>query len=275
MFNNKFLDHNSFDFKNSELIKPPFDQPKNKEISLKYTKVVIDSRDRDINLFPTPAKYTITLDSEIEEVLSGEVTCIDVPLSGYIVNNYNNKVNLANVEYILENGNYDPEGLALMLTSVFNSLCTVTYDKIIDKLKWNGAGQITFDTDSISSATARLLGFNPGSKIELPTTSPNRINLNVNNYIVMTIEAFSINMSSNNILDRTTALLAPNVSMLTFFSIHNLIKKYFNPIIPKLDKIRVSFTDYYGNPYDFQNHDHRIEILFESRKQLGRYMHFV
>lgn len=271
MFNNKFLDHNSFDFKNSELIKPPFEQPKNKEISLKFTKVVIDSRDRDISLYPTPSKYTIKLDTEIEEVICGEITCLDVPLSGYIVNNYNNKILFSNDEYLLEIGNYDQESLAHMLSNVLP--CRVTYDKILDKLHFESDSQGTISFGSC--ATARLLGFNPGSTHNLPTSSTNRINLNVNNYIIMNIESFSINMSSNNVIDRTTALLAPNVSMLTFYSINNLIKKYFNPIIPKLDKIRVSFTDYYGNPYDFQNHDHRIEILFESRKQLGRYMHFV
>ena len=43
-------------------------------------------------------------------------------------------------------------------------------------------------------------------------------------------------------------------------------KKYYNPPIPAMRTLRVSFTDYDGKPYDFQNKDHLIELQFECFK---------
>jgi hypothetical protein len=40
-------------------------------------------------------------------------------------------------------------------------------------------------------------------------------------------------------------------------------EKRWNPPIDRIGKMNISFTDAYGNPYDFQNQDHRLEFLFE------------
>ena len=40
-------------------------------------------------------------------------------------------------------------------------------------------------------------------------------------------------------------------------------EKRWNPPIERIAKMNISFTDAYGNPYDFQNQDHRLEFLFE------------
>jgi hypothetical protein len=106
---------------------------------------------------------------------------------------------------------------------------------------------------------------------------PWRVNLNeTNSGIVLSIEHFTINHSSNSIIDRSTAIIYPTATMLNYISIPSvLIKKYFNPPIGRLNRISISFKDYYGNPYNFRNKDHRIEILFESRKNLNKYSHFV
>lgn len=277
----KFLDRTNFDFENSDIIRPPFEEPKNKEVGHKYTRVIIDSRDRDTSIYPNPNKYWIPLEHEIEDVQTGEIVLMDVPLSGYIVNNFNNVLNISgHGSVLLPVGNYDAAGLALVIQTTIRAYgypdFTCTYNNILDKLVFDNATfTLSFDKSNVSLATARLIGCVPSCSYSLPFTSPNRINLNVNNYIVLNIDMFSINTSANSVIDRTTALVHPKNALLNFWSVTNHIKKYFNPIIGRVDRLKISFTDYYGNPYDFQNIDHRIEILFESRRQLGRYSHFV
>jgi len=279
----KFLDRTTFDFENSAIIRPPFEEPTNKEVSHKYTRIIIDSRDRDVSQYPTPTKYWIPLEQDIEDVKTGEIILMDIPMSGYIVNAYNNVITTELGSVYIPVGNYDAPGLAVAIQEILRPWYpsnTCVYNPVIDKFTFNYNIQASFTLifaakDKIATATARLLGFNPGTSCTIPCTSPNRINLNVNNYIVMSIDMFSINASSNSVIDRTTALVHSKAMLLNFWSVNNTIKKYFNPIIGRVDRLKVSFVDYYGNPYDFNNVDHRIEILLESRKNLGRYSHFV
>ena len=276
----KILDHTGFDYKNSVIIKPPFSQPTNKEIGKQFTRIVIDSRDRDINLYPTPSKYVYHLDQDIEEVTSAEVIIMDVPLSGYIINNNNNVLTIIwpddfQQKIIIPVGNYDGPRLAEMLQNLIND-SQITYNPVQDNITFYGYVPFSLDfTSKDSKAIAAILGFSKGIYVS-PVTSTYRINLNVNNYVVMNIEQFNINISSNNVIDRTTALIHYKPISINYVSFANMqIKKFFNPPIARLNKLKLSFMDYYGNPYDFQNQDHRIEILFESKKNLSRYTHYV
>lgn len=36
----------------------------------------------------------------------------------------------------------------------------------------------------------------------------------------------------------------------------------YRPMLPRLRRLEFSFVDYEGEPYDFQNHDHRLELVF-------------
>ena len=276
----KILDHTGFDYKNSVIIKPPFSQPTNKEIGKQFTRIVIDSRDRDVDLYPTPSKYVYPLDQDIEEVTSAEVIIMDVPLTGYIININNNVLNLIlpgnnKQTIIIPVGNYDGPGLARVLQNLIPE-SRITYNQVQDNITFDGNISFSLDfTSKASKAIAAILGFSKGI-YATPVTSTYRINLNVNNYVVMNIEQFNINISSNNVIDRTTALIHYKPISINYVSFANMqIKKFFNPPIARLNKLKLSFMDYYGNPYDFQNQDHRIEILFESKKNLSRYTHYV
>jgi len=274
----KFLDATNFDFANSDIIKPPFEQVKNNEISNKYTRVVIDSRDRDLSSYPDPNTYVIFLEQDIEEVTTGEIILMNVPLSDYNVNDYNRTLSFVGGTIVqIPLGNYTAPVLATALNNVislalgagvlYDSLtCTLIFDNAVGTLDFTGAG---------ATPIARLLGFVPGKTYVTPCTAPYPVDLNTNHYIVLTIDQFTINTSSNSVLDRSTALVHPKDAHLNYRSVHNIIKKFFNPPIGRLNKLTVSFTDYYGNPYNFRNQDHRIEIVFESRKQLRKYSHFV
>lgn len=86
----------------------------------------------------------------------------------------------------------------------------------------------------------------------------------------MNIDQFDILKSNNNDIHRTTAIIIDNYSNINMGDTPHLIKK-FTPPISRLSRIKVSFTDKFGNPYDFQNMDHRIELIFKSFTQKRKY----
>jgi hypothetical protein len=134
-------------------------------------------------------------------------------------------------------------------------------------------------TFKFSNHLAFILGFKDinDSYISFNTvlTPSFRANFEVEKYIVMVIDAMSINVSHNNVLHKSTVLVSRGDSLLNSKALTAPIKKYFNPTIGRIHKLNVRFIDYYGKPYDFQNQDHRFEIVYESRRQLNRYSSYV
>jgi hypothetical protein len=47
-------------------------------------------------------------------------------------------------------------------------------------------------------------------------------------------------------------------------------KHVFHPPLNKLAKLKVSFTDLAGKPYDFDGQDHHFELLFKVREPVLR-----
>lgn len=274
---NKFLDSSSFNFEETALIRPPFEEPKNKLDGHKYTRVVIDSRDRDRTIYPRPNKYEIQLETDIQDVVSGEVIIKDIPLSQYIINIHNNVFYLDNVAISLPVGNYDAATFVSFLNAAIAPRVSVSYNMYTDKYTWTAQNnQSEFEIAFTVTDTALILGFEPGSVNKSSggvLVSPNCVNFSLDHYCVLRINQFTINNSSNPILQKSTALISKtDVDVMRTMQ---PIKKYFNPLIPRLTKISVSFTDYYGNPYDFHNKDHRLEILLESKKILTKFSSFV
>jgi hypothetical protein len=98
-----------------------------------------------------------------------------------------------------------------------------------------------------------------------------RKNFDFNNYAVMFIDQFEVNKNLNNPLNKSFAIIANDYNSLNIADEANIVKN-FAPPINKITKMKISFYDRYGNPYDFQNIDHRFEILFKSHKQRRKYM---
>ena len=276
----KMLDSSNFDFESTALIRPPFQEPKNKLENHKYTRIVIDSRDRNRALFPTPSKYEVELETDIQDVVTGEVVIKDVPLSSYIINRYNNVLLFNGVPITLPEGNWTATTFAPLLSNALGAVAAY-YDAATDKYVFiSGTGAdftISFNLDdninvAAASDLALILGFAPSSTNTSTggrLTAPYCVNFATNRYCVLRIGHFSINNSTNPVLHKSTALIGQQ-------DVDNLrtlqpIKKYFNPIIARLTKLNISFTDYYGNPYDFHNKDHRLEIVLESKKILTKY----
>lgn len=263
-----------FDFSQSAIIKPP---DPNKHNDKKYTKIIIDSRDRNKDNYPTANDYVIELPEVLDDVICGEIFLMDIPFTSYLINDYNNNYTLDGEVLFLENGDYSKSSFVSVFeqslnTNANNKVFTVTYDSIKDNftIECNSPFNIRFD-----NYLAIIIGFEIHRDYNVNDNeilrSTYRSNWNPNKYIVLNIQYMSINHSANSNIHKSTAVVYKNEMGINTRSAHTTIKKYFNPIIPRLTKLHVKLYDYYGNPYDCQNHDHRIDIVLESRKHTFKY----
>lgn len=150
---------------------------------------------------------------------------------------------------------------------ILNSYTEVAYDKIT----------ITANTQFTlqSGLLMKVLGFNHlqsyTSDSSNVLSAPYKVNLLDNRYVVLNIDNVSVNNSINPVLHKSVALFNNNMMSYNFINNTSKLIKYLNPPIARLTKIKVTFKDYYGNLFDFQNHDNRVELLLESRKHLTRF----
>lgn len=269
------------EFEKHAIIKPPgsFEFVDNDK---KYTRLVVDSTFRDQTQYPNPNDYYFVFDDDINDVASARLISIDLPFSTYTINMYFNtlwvKIGAGNeVAVALDQGNYNASALATMIQTKLNNASlgvtfTITYNSTLDKFTFAGTGAFALNFAGKTNGLHYLLGFKPINYTSAANqiTAPYRCNLNYNNYIVMCIDSFDNNKSNNKPLNKSFAVITPNYSGLSLGDEPNITKN-FNPPLARLAKIHITFFDKYGNPYDFQNMDHRFELLFHSFKQRRKY----
>lgn len=274
------------EFLHSAIIPPPLTY--NYENDIKYTRIVIDSKDRDTPLFPEPNDYEVRFDDDIEDVVSVQLLNIDVPLSSYMINKYFNRlvcdIDDAQTTVILDNGDYTSTSLATMMQTRMNAWFPnnfiVEYDATKDNYVFRSkqAFKLCFtEKNNLSS----LLGFKKATYASVvDATQPNgyvnvikseyRKNFEFNNYIIMMIDQFDLIKSNSNTLSRMFAVIPKRYENLNISNEPKIIKSFF-PAVPRMARIKIMFFDRFGNLYDFQNMDHRIELLFSSHKQARKY----
>jgi hypothetical protein len=261
------------------------------------TAVIIDSRDRDLHLFPNPSRYDVTLDEEIQDVTSVELMCADVPMVSYTVSARNNEITLTSssgstVVVQIDIGTYTKEELASAVQSALNAVPTlsasfeVVYNARLDNydLYSDAAFSLTFgaqigNTVKYNARTsARLLGFGPRQYASVVVSTlpqfphvvraPHRCDLDTDRYAVLHIEPAYVNYSTvnNTVLNKSFAIL-PRSSHALNLRVDESRMKTFKPPLAKFSKMRVTFYDPQGELYDFQNRDHRLEFRFTVIRQ--------
>lgn len=304
----KMLNPQTFDFVNSTIIKPPTHDQKN---AIKFTRLVIDSRDRNNDQHPTPSDYVIELLESIPDVMSAKLVHLDVPFSNYIINKTNNRIDIEidGIRYTghVEEGDWTEDKLGMKVCECLLATTGIEfyYEYNVYKKKltfWSNivftfvfkADQVYVYDDSskmvpyMRDTIGQILGFgikmySSTSALHQPTTdtiSPTvwaysltsefRVNMNLTNYIILSIDQFSVNTGIATNINRSFALISKTTQD-DNMNISEPIQKFFNPPIAKLTRIRLRFTDYYGNLYDFQNVEHRIEMQLESLKNCRKY----
>jgi len=111
---------------------------------------------------------------------------------------------------------------------------------------------------------AVLLGFdnkNYASDATGAVVAPFRKNFNKERYIGLSVSRAEYTYGTSANIDRIFAIIDDKENSLNDDHKSDTIK-IFEPPLNSLRKLQIAFVDYYGNQYDFQNQDHRLELEF-------------
>jgi hypothetical protein len=257
---------------------------------------VVDSRDRDVTLFPDPAKYEVNLLEDIHDVTSLELLAADVPMMSYHVTAENRELPFEDSTRstgaaMLELGDYaSPEDMARQIQDALNALLLqlnspgaqmrVAYVPRTDNYTFRRSGapfSLRFDKSSqAQSNAARLLGFAPwlsyASTLDVATgdhvlRAPWRRDVTRDRYAVLHIEpAYVVHNAQTPALDKSFAIVPYDRNTINIY-LDGGRRKDFKPPLARFTKVRISFLTRGGKPYDFHGRDHRLELRFTSIRQ--------
>lgn len=312
--------------KEHALIEPPASSDKN--VSKRLYRYIIDSRDRNLDYFPSPDKYEIPLSEDVTDVQSVELISFDIPFTKYLINEDNNVLEYAligdSMKYnerldrdafsliFIDYGTYTLEEIVQELNDKNpDTTTTFGFSKIKNKITVQttaGSGGIIFTEGNIlansdpdaapvrsggydhtaptyyvanfkyigntKSPLTKILGLKPNEMFRFAGDQevndfPYQADLRPDRYIALHLGQTSLNFSENNPTNKCFAIIKKDDLDSKYMDI--TYKKYYNPPIPAMRTLRVSFTDYDGKPYDFQNKDHLIELQFECFKNQRKY----
>lgn len=278
---------NQQDFLNKAVIQPP-KEFLYYENNKKYTRIVIDSKDRNQTQYQNPNDYTIVFDDDINDVVSAQLISADVPFTTYLINeNFKNlyiTISGTTTEITLTIGDYTATTLASHIQDKLNAFSSnnfsVSYDSVKDNFRFRSKVAFSLVFDGITNSLNSLLGFKQDTYTSSVSSevdafvnviqSPYRKNFDYNKYIYLVIDQFDLNKGNAKPINKSYAALTEQYTRLSLNDKPEIVK-YFSPTIPRLSKLRISFYDRYGNKYDFQNQDHRLEFLFTTFKQKSKY----
>ena len=303
-------------FYESAIIPPPHKD--NVERVDKFYRYVIDSRDRNTRLYPSPSKYTIELDEDLTDVNSLELIVADVPFSRYLVHENNNVLHIhinpgladdpREIPVVVPPGDYAEIEFAAVLQDAITATfienlgdihaynpITVVYHENTKKFTIRMANAFTLvfkggefqHTNNIhanrykENTMARLIGFQNedviatmvipepnevGINNQWETTSKFRANFTADKYMVLKVNNVTLNKGQSTTLQSSFSIINnPDMPISNYYD--HIIKKKLSPPLTSLKKLSIAFYDYDGNLYDFQNHEHRLELLFGTLNQ--------
>jgi hypothetical protein len=250
-------------------------------------RVVIDSRSRNLDGYPNPNSYQIELQQEYKDITQVELVYIKLPLtSTYVIHNNMNTLyfNMEFLDYNVQipNGKWDPEtALAGKIQDAMNSKAsgfTVIYNSDTDNYTFKNGNTfiLNFDKSRGDNNLATLLGFarkKYNSKLingVQTVTSPFQKYIDNDNYAIMYIDRLDINESDYTPIDQSFAVVGDNYINYNISDSPKIIK-YCSPPMERLSKLWIYFLDKYGQKYDFQNRDHRFELLISTTRQSIKY----
>lgn len=272
-------------------------------VDVRKIRLVVDSRERNLTLFPNPNKYEINLMDFIPNVSSIKMVSSTFPFSAYLINKNNNTIHfeVSGISYAsqMEMGDY-ASGSELatamqtaMNNTVGNPVFLVEYLPRTDNFRFRclSAFSLRFkgnaythpfnhntDYAYLQGSIGAVIGFGVKDAMSAPSNTPvdgyihviqsdYRKNFNVDNCLIVHIGMLNLNKSTAMSVDESFAIISRTGvydGQTQLYDGHQ-IKKPFTPPIKKIAKISVEVLDYYGNLYDFQNQDHRMEFVIESQ----------
>lgn len=254
--------------------------------------VNIDSRARDHNKFSNPNSYRIQLKQPFKKIVKLELVTAEIPHTDFIVNEYNNKLDLIDngntVTVTLPMGDYDANELANQLKTSLDALgfSVWTIDFANGLYTFSSTNNFSFlfssgsNADSIKTSTE---GYNIGyfSKSTSPrellgfpladttsgtsVSSTNKIKLGGENYIIMELgpdvkeNLDWFDDSGHSAFGKIVFSGDLNVVQIYNESMYDISRSY-DPPLPKLEFLYVKFRIYGGNLYNFRGHEHSFML---------------
>ena len=231
---------------------------------------MVDSRERNNKSSTNPNSYTIQFDKPFKNIVSLELLTTELPITQYVVNDYNNKIKYSTTTYEITKGNYTSTELANQIGIDTANEITATSNDINMKytlIPDNSSNDIDL---SIDDSIAKVIGFNE-TVLSGGTTylSPNTYDLFGEKYIVMHVNNFSSNIVSNQEKLEGAFAKIPLTQPLYSVEYFNYEKlrafKEFRPPLASLDYLNLEFRTYDGNLYDFNGQDHSLTFLIKTK----------
>lgn len=269
--------------------------------------IVIDSRDRNYDLFPNSSEYQVEFNEVYKDILSIELISAEIPKSAYLINNSNNKIyfeETTGIELVatIANGNYTPITLANEIKSVLdtvgNSNYTVTADTILtnkftitsDLSGGGGVFNLIFNGGSErynnvtrtiykENSIGNIIGFSRNNLSGNSSyTGQYQYNLNGENYIFLNIKELEnldsitdANGSGTNSFTKIT-LDVDNTNTKYYKAEHDYIsQKIFIPPLAKLGQMIIKFITYNNDLYDFSGREHSLYFKITTFNQNQKY----
>ena len=240
------------------------------KVETKCKYFLISSSDRNINLYPNPNFYSITLDEPIYNVHSVTILRGNIPKGEYTVNENNNVLHVSKdgVDYTIELdiGEYDIITYTELLNTKFDFLnIDVTFNALLSKFKFNciDPDDIVFNLKKPKSPYFEF-GFER-ELVEWNTTlfSQNKINLFGTQELSIHMEELK---KSDNLLD---CIFFQTCQKLISFDYNNPLIKNFDPH-QQINAVTLKFKNSrYDTLYDFNGLEHTLCLCFKYYKYVS------
>lgn len=298
------------DFKKNELIIP---QPKQysevmKNIYDTTTKdyyLVIDSRDRNHDLYQNPNNYQIEFDNVLRSVVSIELVSAELPVVQYNINANNNILHFTEgsetLEATVEIGQYDNitdlrDALQVALNTAQGSSgdYTVTISTITRKMtitKGSGIFELLFNggtetyvqsqtrTTYLSKSIGPVLGFSRTDLSGFLTyTGDMQYNLSGENYVLLYVKELENleSVSGNSTIHDTFTKINLDANSNNNIKFYNQLEEYisrvtFTPPLASIGQMIIKFYNYDGSLYDFGGREHSLYWKITTMNQPVEY----
>ena len=256
--------------------------------------VLVDSRDRDFELYPAPNGYRVRLPRRYTNVVAARVLSADVPLSFFVFKADHGNTALAvsvggqAATLTIPDGNYDDQTMLEALGAAFKAafpaktfrleIDTRTYQLVIECVEGDA---VAVDTTAYPADQAQwtdwslayYLGFPKGVVTEgAPLRSPGMINMNPVTYILLDIEELGV-VDEGGLYGGATGkgcFCKIPVQGISYEYIYRDVDRATDPIstrtlVPRLETLTVTFRMHDGRVIDFRGVEHSFLLEIVTR----------
>ena len=257
-------------------------------MQVKETRLIVDSRDRDLLLYPSSCMFDVQLPDDIDDIVSASLESCYVAFAAPQVNQ-NNNVLLASyagsdvTSVTVPPSDYTGVDLARAMQEALNAAFTCTGWEVVfagDRFQFSAdhTFALNFQSPSNSGAypartIAYVMGFAGAPRVYAvapggTVVSPYVADLDeYNRVIALSINSFDGVLSTNNSISRCFTVVYKH--MMDAAQPQRALKT-FDPPLSKLAKLSISLRDRAGNVYDAQNQDHVFELVLTHYKSSRR-----